>query len=126
MLKIKDIMTKTVVTVKRDMIVQDVCNVLIEHKISGVPVVDEDNNLIGFISERDIIGSVRLKGFLQKKVEDMMTRDVLSVDEEMSTDQIARIFTETTYRYLPVIRTNKVVGIISRKDVIERMLAQYY
>lgn len=126
MLQAKDIMTKKVVTVYEDTKIQDVCKILIKDKLSGVPVVDKKYNLVGFISERDIIVKITLKNFLQKKAKDLMTKDVLSVCYDTPTEDVARLFTEKPYRYLPVIKQNKIVGIISRKDVIDRLLGQYY
>ena len=126
MLKVKDIMTKTVVTVSQDMNVREICSLLIKHRLSGLPVTDKKGNLVGFVSERDIITSVSLNDFLEKKAKDIMTKKVFSVKENMSTDQASRIFTEKPFRYVPVTRGTKVVGIISRKDVIDRLLGQYY
>lgn len=126
MLKAKDIMTKKVITVKKDTEIKEICEILIRYKLSGVPVVDKSKNLSGFISERDIVANVSLKDFLKKKAEDLMTKNVISVSYDAPTEEISRIFTERPYRYLPVTKQNKVVGIISRKDVIDRLLGQYY
>lgn len=126
MLQAKDIMTKKVIVVRKDTKIQDICKILIKNKLSGVPVVDKKRNLAGFISERDIIAKVNLRDFLQKKAEDLMTKDVVTISYNTTTEEVARVFTEKPYRYLPVVRQNKVVGIISRKDVIDRLLGQYY
>ncbi len=126
MLKAKDIMTKNVLCVEKNTKVRDICKLLIKHRLSGLPVVDKEDNLVGFISQRDIIARVALQDFLKKKAKDLMVKKVLYVFEDTFCDQISRIFTEKPYHYLPVIKAKKVVGIISRKDVIGRLLGQYY
>lgn len=126
MLKARDIMTKSAVTVKRNASVQKICDILTKHKVSGVPVIDEDDRIIGFVSERDIIHAVNKKDFLRTTADKLMTRKVFSVREDMAAEEVSRMFTEKPIRYLPVIKNDKVVGIISRKDIINRLLGQYY
>lgn len=126
MLKVKDIMTRDVITISQDMSVQEICGTLIKHRLSGLPVIDKKRNLVGFVSERDIIASINLKDFPNKKAKDVMTKRVFSVKENVSAEEASKIFTEKPFRYVPVIRSSKVVGVISRKDVINRLLGQYY
>lgn len=126
MLKVKDIMTKEVITIPQDMRVEEICATLIKHRLSGLPVIDKKRNLVGFVSERDIIASVNRKDFLGEKARDVMNKKVFSVKEDMSTEEVSRLFTEKPMRYVPVKRDNRVVGVISRKDVISRLLGQYY
>lgn len=126
MLKVKDIMSKAVVSVSRESDVREVCALLTENKLSGLPVVDKKGALVGFISERDIISAVNRENFPGKKAKDIMVRKVVSVSENMSVEEAGRIFTEKPYRCLPVTRAKKIVGIISRKDVINRLLSHYY
>ena len=126
MLKVKDVMDRHVVTVLPDISVKEICQVLIKNKLSGVPVVDKKGRLVGFISERDIIAAANQKDFTNKKVKDIMNRKVQSVKESMLTEEVARIFTDKTFRYLPVVRGGKVIGSVTRREVIERLLGQYY
>jgi CBS domain-containing protein len=126
MLRVKDIMTKDIITIPQDLSVQEICHILIKHRLSGLPVIDKKKNLVGFVSERDIIASVGLKHFLNKKASDVMTKRVFSVKENVSAEEVSKIFTEKPFRYVPVMRGSKVVGVISRKDVIDRLLGQYY
>jgi CBS domain-containing protein len=126
MLKIKDIMTKDVITVREDTGVEKICNILIKNKLSGLPVVNNKGDLIGFVSERDIIASVGLADFLNKKARNVMTKKPLSVSMNMPVDEVSRILTRKPYRHLPVVKGKKVIGIISRKDVINRLVGQYY
>lgn len=119
-------MTKHIVTVRDDTSVQAICKILATNRLSGVPVVDKKSKIAGFVSERDIIAAVNKKGFLNFTAGQLMTRKVLFVREGMSAEEVSRIFTEEPIRYLPVIKNRKVVGVISRKDVIHRLLGQYY
>jgi len=126
MLRAKDIMNEKVVTVSLDTDVQRICGILIKNRISGLPVVKEGKRLIGFVSERDIIASTSRRDFLRKKAKDIMTRKVTSVKEDVPVEQVSKIFTEKPFRYIPVTRKGAVTGIISRKQVINRLLGQYY
>lgn len=126
MLNAKDIMTRNIITIEKNKDVGEICGVLIKNKLSGIPVVDKKDHLIGFISERDIIANMSVKGFLKKKVKDIMTKEVISVDYDVPAEEIARIFTEKPIRHIPVIRGKRVVGIISRRDIINKLLGQYY
>ena len=113
MLRAKGIMTKNVVSVRKDIRVRDICRVLIKYKLSGLPVVDRKGNLVGFISQRDIIAKVSLQDFQDMKAEDLMVKKVIYVSGDTPCDQISRIFSEKPYHYLPVIKTRRVIGIIS-------------
>lgn len=126
MLKAKDIMRKDFGTVSEGTDVQKICNILIKNKVSGLPVINNNKKLIGFVSERDIITSISRHGFPKKKAKDIMTRKVVSVREDALVEQISKIFTERPFRYIPVTRKGVVIGIISRKQVINRLLGQYY
>jgi len=126
MATVKEIMVKKVVTAKESDPLQKICKLLISLKLSGVPVVDANNRLIGFISERDIISAVGSKRFQNKKVSDVMTRKVLSIDDNTPIDQISQVFIDKPFRYIPVTKGGRLVGIVSRKDVINRLLGQYY
>ena len=126
MLKVKDVMDKQVMTVLPEMSIKEICRLLIKNKLSGVPVTDKKGKLVGFVSERDIIAGVYQKDFPKKKVKDIMKTKVCFVRADMRTEEVARVFTGRPFRYLPVIRADRVIGIVSRKEVIERLLGQYY
>lgn len=126
MIRAKDIMKKKVITVRDKAKVEEASKLLIEKKLSGVPVMDKNQNLVGFVSEKDIIQAIDSKDFLKKSVRDVMTRDVTSVEENASLDYISEVFTEKPLRRIPIVRGRKVVGIISRKDVIKRLMGHYY
>ena len=126
MLKAKNIMNRDFETVSLNTDVQKICEVLIKRRVSGLPVVKDRKKLIGFVSERDIIASTSGRDFLRKKAKDIMTRKVVSVREDAPMEQISKIFTERPFRYIPVTKRGTVIGVISRKQVINRLLGQYY
>ena len=126
MSSIKEIMDKKVVAVSRKITLPAVCKILIKNRLSGVPVIDEKKNLVGFISERDIIAAIGKGITLNSKAGEVMVKKVVSVKEGASAEEASQAFTANPYRYLPVTQKKKIIGIISRKDVIEKLLGQYY
>lgn len=125
-MKVSEIMTRKVVKVYADTPVKEICEILIANKVSGVPVVDKENNLLGFVSERDIISKVGERGFLNKKAYEVMNKDVIAVEKEASSQEVMQIFITKPYRYIPVVKNGKLVGIISRKDLIDHLMLGYY
>ena len=126
MAAIKAIMNKKVVTVKQDATVQEVSRMLIKNKLSGIPVVDANMKLVGFISERDIIAAISNGISLSTKTKAVMIRNVISIKESASVEQVSQRFTTHPFRYIPVTKNKKVIGVVSRKEVIENLLGQYY
>lgn len=126
MTAIKDIMNKEVVTIKQSATMQEVSRMLIKNRLSGIPVVDEKKSLVGFVSERDIIKALSTGVSLDTKAKDVMVKNVVSVKESDSIEQVSQVFTVHPFRYIPVTKRRKIMGIISRKDVIEKLLGQYY
>lgn len=108
----RDIMTTDVITVPADTSVESAARTMFERRISGLPVVDEEGRLAGVVTEFDVIARTG------ERVEDIMTRSVISVGEETDTEAIARMLIEQKVRRLPVVRDGKVIGIISRSDLI--------
>jgi len=126
MLKAKDIMKRDFETISENTDVKKICSMLMRNRVSGLPVVNDKNKIKGFVSERDIINSISKYGSPKKKAKDIMTKHVVLVSEDESVDKISKIFSDKPFRYIPVIRKRAVVGIISRKEVINRLLGQYY
>lgn len=120
-LKAGDIMTRRVITVTGDMPVADVERLLASKGISGVPVVDRDNRVVGVISEADIILSEIEQGGRRngKKAFDIMTSPPLTAFEDTDIDQLSRIMLDRRVRRVIVVdRDNRPIGIISRRDII--------
>jgi len=123
MLEAKDIMTKKVVSVGRDTPVEEALELLLAHRISGLPVVDKDMTLVGIVTEKDFLGLLyRLEGAKGKTVEEFMTYPAVHFEEEESFDEICKCLLDAPFRRVPVTRKGKVVGIVSRPDVIRCIL----
>ncbi len=145
MLKAKDIMTTNVITVGPETTIEELARILIEHKISGTPVVDEKGDLYGIVTENDLISQkkrlhiptiVRLfdayimlessskiekeiKRMSAVTVKDICVRDVITVTEETTLDEIATIMAEKKVHLIPVVEGKKIKGIIGKIDMIK-------
>ena len=126
---VKDYMTKTLVTFKRDTNILDAIHTLVEYRIAGAPVVDDAGNLVGMLSELDCLKVALQAGYYGDyggPVSDFMTGDVMTVNAEMSIVDLAQRFLDSRYRRFPVTDKNRLVGQISRRDVLRalELLAQ--
>ncbi len=111
----RDIMTRTVFTVGPQVKAQEAAQILSQKRISGLPVVDENSKIIGIVTEADIISKVNREGL---RVADIMSHEVITVDEETLVSDIAMLLTERKIKRVPVVQDNKLVGIISRADIV--------
>jgi len=136
---VKDIMNTSVKTARSDTLIKDIASVMCLNKISGVPVIDNSNKLIGVLSEKDILRAMfpdvaqimqegskpdfesieaDYTGLLDKKAADLMTQTVASVTPEMPLLKAATLMCVKNIRRIPVTdQNNKLVGIISIGDV---------
>ncbi len=125
MLKVKDIMTKDVITIRQDANLCQAIDLMLKHKISGLPVTDADGNLAGIITEKDLIQCYNKTSDVPfMKVEDLMTKPVITFYEDETFEEICKCLEKTDFRRVPVINTaGQVIGIISRPDITQRILA---
>lgn len=146
--KAKDIMTTDVIVAMKNDDISSVASLLIKGKIGGLPVVDEENRVVGIISETDImkkekhIDSPQYINFLQGliflddlksleedvkrvaayKVEDLMSTEIIKVNENDSFDEVANIMIKKSINRVPVVdEKNTLKGIICRYDIIKAM-----
>jgi len=125
MLKAKDIMTKEVVSVWRNTPVEEVLELLWARKITGIPVVEEDMTLVGIVTEKDLLGFFYGPETAKAKTaEEFMTQPAVHFEENESLEDICKCLLEVTFRRVPVTREGKVVGIVSRPDVLRYILEQ--
>jgi len=118
MLKARDVMTREVVTTSPGVTLTEAIKVLIEKKISGMPVVNNSGEMIGIISEKDIL-NFAFDGNLQNtKVEEVMTKNVISFPPDADINSIILAIASHHFRRVPIVEAGKVVGIISRRDII--------
>jgi CBS domain-containing protein len=122
MLKVKDVMTTDVVTVKSQTSVYEAIQELIDNNITGLPVVDDDMTVAGVVSEKDML---KLLYDLEKDggtVADHMTETAASFDPEDNLLDICNCFMKNPFRTVPILSDGKLAGIISRADIIEYIL----
>ena len=121
MFETKTIMTTDVVAVKRHTPILQAIEILVEQNITGLPVVNDDMTLAGIISEKDMLG---LLSELEDdaKVEDYMSTDVVAFDQEDDLIAICECLVNNHFRRVPILDNGKLVGIISRKDIIKYIL----
>ncbi|MGR6835252.1 CBS domain-containing protein [Syntrophomonas erecta] len=144
----RDIMTREVIAVHPDDRVEEVAKLLVDNKISGIPVIDEDRHIVGIITEKDLMikaselrvpfyvtlfdsiifleNPIRfnnnLKKYAASKVKDAMTKKVLVVEEDRPVTDIVDIMQSKRINRVPVARNGKLVGIITRNDILKSLV----
>jgi len=139
-----DIMQPNVVTIKEDASVRELAELLSKKKISGAPVVDDQNRVVGIVSEGDLVlqdadihfphyiellGNIvylesvkkyedRLRKVAAASVSEIMTTDVISVQKDTSVHEVATLMTDKKVNRLPVLDGNILVGIVTRADLV--------
>jgi len=117
MVTAKEIMTKQVVSTRPSCKVEEVTRVLYHHGISGLPVLDDEGRVIGMVTEADILA--RTAG--QDTIEDIMSAPAHSVSEEAPLQEIASLLTDKKIKRVPVVREGRLVGIVSRADIVRAL-----
>jgi len=105
-------MTREVITVSPTSTVKRLAKILIQNQISGAPVVDRKGKIVGIVSEADIVAK---KG---RQVKALMSDKVISVAEETLVEEIATLMTMHRIKRVPVMRADRLVGIVSRADIV--------
>jgi CBS domain-containing protein len=123
MLKAKDVMTTPVITVSPDASLVDATKLLAANRITGVPVADAEGKVIGILTEKDVLNfAYKYVGTLRNtKVKEAMTEHVVSFPSDTPVEAIAICFSKSEFRRVPIIDEGKLVGIISRRDIIRLM-----
>lgn len=118
---VKDYMAASLVTFKPEMDVMQAIHLLMENGISGAPVVDNLGNIVGILSEKDCL-KVALEASYNDgyggNVADYMSPHVVTIDADTSVLDVARMFIEAPFKRYPVVDDNRLVGQISRSDVL--------
>ena len=123
---VRDVMKKDPIVAKSTDRIQQISKILTEKNISNMPVVDGKGDLVGIISEQDIIRAMGSEDFLKKQTKDVMTKNVLTVQENDCLEYVSKLFIEHPFRRLPVVRNKKVIGVITREDIISTFMSNYY
>ncbi len=148
MVKVRSIMTREVVTVTEGTTIKDLCSILEEFGLSGVPVVSEAGQLTGIVSEKDIIahqvaglgpdfvdpdlyelisskylGHDELaRGRNRMYVEEVMNRNVVTVAPDADIEEASQVLLEKRLHRMPVVEDGRVVGIVSSMDLLRALL----
>jgi CBS domain-containing protein len=141
------VMSRPVVTVPADATVWSAADILLGARISAAPVVDPDGRMIGIVSEADLmnrpeLGTVPGRSWLQRlladeamlardytrsyshRVTDVMTRDVVAAPETAELGEIASLMQRHGIKRVPIVRDGKVLGIVSRANLLQGLLAR--
>ncbi|MBI3674867.1 MAG: CBS domain-containing protein [Rhizobiales bacterium] len=144
-MRAKDIMTTVVVSVPPDATIAEAVKTLLDHHISGLPVIDRSGQLAGILTEGDLMRRAELMADRRPwwlasassteqiaaayvkahgmKVQDVMTRDVVTIDEDEPLDRIAMLLEARGIKRVPVTKSGKLVGIVSRANLLRAMAA---
>ena len=118
----RDLMTPSVLTVSPELSVEAALRILDENRVTGLPVVDASGRLKGIFTETDrlnLLSSNRDTG--TARVRDVMTRGVITVDEETTLEQINQLLLRANVRRVPVMRDGRIVGVVSRRDIVHAL-----
>lgn len=122
MFKARDVMTKGVETIYEDKPVFEAIKILAENEWGGLPVVSKDGDLKGVISDKDLLRLLYRKRQEDGTVKDYMTREVTCFDEDDSLAEICESLMNNVFRRVPILSKGKLVGIVSRSDLIRFIL----
>lgn len=120
-LRVRDYMQTNLVTVREDVELLRAVRTLIDHHLSGMPVVDGSGRLVGMLTERDCIRTVLQAGYHDESggpVSRCMTREVKTMHPADNLMDAAELFAESPLHRCPVVEDGRLVGLISRRDVL--------
>ena len=123
MLEAKDIMTRNVVCIKKTIPVVDAIRLMSKNNITGIPVVEDDMTLIGILSEQDVLRLFHTyNDEKDRTVNDFMTQPAIHFEEKERLLDICYCLRDNSIRRVPVTSNGKVVGVISRSDILKCIL----
>ena len=148
--KVKEIMKTDVYSASDEATIKDVVQILVDSKTSGVPIVNQKQQVVGFISDGDIMKFIAkqnpriidMTSFItvwydtesfEKKLHDLMelnvmelaTTKLISVDTDYDIDEVAKVLGEKKIKKVPVLEDGKLAGVISRSDILRYVLGTY-
>jgi CBS domain-containing protein len=140
----KEIMTTNIITVTSDASAQDIARMLLEHRISAVPVLNAQGEVVGMVSEGDLTGRNEIRRLERRdwwlsmlaegeqlapefvsniqtqarKAHEIMSSPVVVVSEDTEASEIAQLLTERNIKRVPVVKDKRIVGLVSRADLL--------
>lgn len=146
-MKVNAVMTKEVKSISPEMNVREALGLLLKMRISGLPVIDEQDKIMGMFTEKDVLRSI-LPTYLERvgkfvytedpkgvkikvaeldklKVKEIMRKEVVTVGEDTALTEVARIMLTQKIRRIPVLnKEGRVVGIVAREDVVKGLIEE--
>ena len=126
--KVDDYMVKDLYTFSPSDNIHTAAKTLMEKHISGAPVLDEAGNLVGVLSKKDCLKVVYVASYHQDwggRVDEYMSREVRSIESGMDIIAAADLFVESSYRRFPVLENGRMIGQISRQDILRALYDQW-
>ena len=124
-IKAADFMTKKVIAAGEEMPLTEVIELLVKHNISFLPVIDTEQNFLGVITEYDVINYASSGEADRTKVKEAMSRQAVYFSPEDNFETIVNECLTKRIHRAPIIENGKVVGIVSRRDILRQMLNLY-
>ncbi|MDY6845306.1 MAG: CBS domain-containing protein [Thermodesulfobacteriota bacterium] len=142
-MKVKDIMTRSLIRTKTGYTINDICRFLLKHHLNSMPVVDNDRKILGIITKADIFRAIlpsydeiycetcamdfeqieeRAHRAAQRKVEDVMTSPVITVTEDTPVVKVGSMMLLKGIKQIPVVKNEKLIGMVTLTDVIEGLI----
>ncbi len=146
-MKVKNIMTRKVIAVDQETKIIEIARLLSENKLTGLPVIEKNKQVVGIITEADLITrdtrihipsyvkfldkfvyikkgkdvkmSEQCKKIINVNAKDLMTKNPICVSPELPIKKLAEVFTKERINPIPVVKNNKLVGIVSRSDLVK-------
>jgi CBS domain-containing protein len=118
-MNVVDVMTTNVITITAEQTKQQAARLLSQHRISGLPVVNAEQRVVGIVTEYDVIGK---QGHT---VGEIMTRGIISVTPDTDLDEVGHLLVHKNIKRVPVLDQGKLVGIVSRADLVKEVALRW-
>jgi CBS domain-containing protein len=120
--QVKDAMNRKVVSLIPQATVEEAIRTLLEHKISGAPVIDKEGKLVGIVSQFQLLEVLYDPQIRTQRVQQIMTKEVLTLEDTALLGMAANLFVLHRIHRVPVLNSGRVVGVISRSDLLKYFL----
>jgi CBS domain-containing protein len=120
-----DIMTSPVILAQEEMRLTEVIGLLLRWNISGLPVVNDAGKLVGIITEHDVMNFAFDGQAAEATVGEAMSKDVMSFPPGVDIETLVNTYVSKRIRRVPIVEDGKVVGIVSRRDILREMQRMY-
>lgn len=136
-IKAKDLMSRFAITIKDNETATNLAHLMMRFKISGVPVIDKNGDIHGIVTATDLFNLMKsiikdmdsqasLESYADKRVNDLMTEDAVTITEETNLFEMMKIMCEHNIHTLPVMGLSKkdIVGVIGRRDIVNAVFCR--